>query len=69
MQDFKTLDHDTLMDMLSDNTMKVSKLIADKSFDENYDKSKALVESLTEEIKLRKKTSGNTCANSDSNQF
>jgi hypothetical protein len=67
MQDLKNLDQTTLLDMLADYTMKVSRFIADKSFDENYDNCKTMVQSLTEEIKLRKNSNANISANPDAN--
>jgi hypothetical protein len=54
MHDHHKIERSVLIDMLSTETAKLTQLLAERRFGEDYNKCKLLIKALTKEIEARK---------------
>lgn len=60
MQEFQNLDLSALVDMLSEHTVKYTKILADGGNQDEYDNCRKTIQLLQKEIAFRKGSQGNT---------
>ena len=56
MYDHRNVEHSVLVDLLSNETVKLTHLLSQGKFDDDYNRCKLLIKALTEEINSRRNT-------------
>lgn len=69
MQDLQSLDYSVLIDLLSEHTAKLTRLLAERKTDQEYDHCKEIIIKITSEIEDRKKSNGNSTATNKNTSF
>ena len=69
MQDLQNLDYSVLIDMLSEHTAKLTRLLAERKTDQEYEHCKEIIIKITSEIEARKKSDGNSAGTNKNSSF